>query len=118
MTPQETLLDAIEHIRVELERLEYLRSSNKLVEAQRLRQRTRSTWRRSSSWVTATASKTSRAICQSGRCAASLYDYLPADALLVIDESHVSVPQVARYKNDRSRKETLVEYGSAYRHTG
>ena len=42
----------------------------------------------------------------------TLYDYLPADALLVIDESHVSVPQVgAMYKGDRSRKETLVEYG-------
>src|SRR5690606_1354106 len=48
----------------------------------------------------------------SGEAPPTLYDYLPADALLVIDESHVSVPQVgAMYKGDRSRKETLVEYG-------
>ncbi|MGB8920510.1 MAG: excinuclease ABC subunit UvrB [Pseudomonas sp.] len=116
VTPRETLLDAIEHIKVELqERLEYLRSNNKLVEAQRLEQRTRFDLEMILELGYCNGIENySRYL--SGRPAGAapptLYDYLPADALLVIDESHVSVPQVgAMYKGDRSRKETLVEYG-------
>ncbi|CAH0200239.1 UvrABC system protein B [Pseudomonas koreensis] len=116
VTPRETLLDAIEGIKVELqERLEYLRSNNKLVEAQRLEQRTRFDLEMILELGYCNGIENySRYL--SGRPAGAapptLYDYLPADALLVIDESHVSVPQVgAMYKGDRSRKETLVEYG-------
>lgn len=116
VTPRETLLEAVEGIKAELQqRLEYLRSHDKLVEAQRLEQRTRfdlemilelgycngiENYSRYLSGRTP------------GEAPPTLYDYLPADALLVIDESHVTVPQVgAMYKGDRSRKETLVEYG-------
>src|SRR5690554_4655159 len=116
VTPRETLLDAVEKIKLELkDRLEYLRSQNKLVEAQRLEQRTRfdlemimelgycNGIENYSRYLSGRAS---------GEAPPTLYDYLPADALLVIDESHVGVPQVgAMYKGDRSRKETLVEYG-------
>ncbi|AVU76317.1 excinuclease ABC subunit UvrB [Pseudomonas rhizophila] len=116
VTPRETLLGAIEGIKVELqERLEYLRSNNKLVEAQRLEQRTRFDLEMILELGYCNGIENySRYL--SGRPAGAppptLYDYLPADALLVIDESHVSVPQVgAMYKGDRSRKETLVEYG-------
>ena len=116
VTPRETLLEAVEQIKVELQqRLEYLRGAGKLVEAQRLEQRTRfdiemilelgycngiENYSRYLSGRTP------------GEAPPTLYDYLPDNALLVIDESHVSVPQVgAMYKGDRSRKETLVEYG-------
>ncbi|MGI4836586.1 MAG: excinuclease ABC subunit UvrB [Janthinobacterium lividum] len=116
VTPRETLLDAVEGIKEELqERLEYLRTANKLVEAQRLEQRTRfdlemimelgycNGIENYSRYLSGRAS---------GAPPPTLFDYLPDDALLVIDESHVSVPQVgAMYKGDRSRKETLVEYG-------
>ncbi len=116
VTPRETLLDAIEKIKDELrERLDYLRSHNKLVEAQRLEQRTRFDLEMIMELGYCNGIENySRYL--SGRDAGepppTLFDYLPADALLVIDESHVSVPQVgAMYKGDRSRKETLVEYG-------
>ncbi len=116
VTPRETLLDAIEKIKDELrERLDYLRSQNKLVEAQRLEQRTRFDLEMNMELGHRNGIENySRYL--SGRDAGepppTLFDYLPADALLVIDESHVSVPQVgAMYKGDRSRKETLVEYG-------
>ncbi|OCX97156.1 MAG: excinuclease ABC subunit B [Pseudomonas sp. K35] len=116
VTPRETLLDAIEKIKDELrERLNYLRSQNKLVEAQRLEQRTRFDLEMIMELGYCNGIENySRYL--SGRDAGepppTLFDYLPADALLVIDESHVSVPQVgAMYKGDRSRKETLVEYG-------
>ncbi|PVZ16177.1 MULTISPECIES: excinuclease ABC subunit UvrB [unclassified Pseudomonas] len=116
VTPRETLLGAVENIKVELqERLEYLRGANKLVEAQRLEQRTRFDLEMMLELGYCNGIENySRYL--SGRPAGAppptLYDYLPADALLVIDESHVSVPQVgAMYKGDRSRKETLVEYG-------
>ncbi len=116
VTPRETLLGAIDGIKEELqERLEYLRSANKLVEAQRLEQRTRFDLEMILELGYCNGIENySRYL--SGRPAGAppptLYDYLPADALLVIDESHVSVPQVgAMYKGDRSRKETLVEYG-------
>ena len=116
VTPRDTLLGAIEGIKVELqERLDYLRNANKLVEAQRLEQRTRFDLEMILELGYCNGIENySRYL--SGRPAGAppptLYDYLPADALLVIDESHVSVPQVgAMYKGDRSRKETLVEYG-------
>ncbi|MCX7080046.1 MAG: excinuclease ABC subunit UvrB, partial [Pseudomonas sp.] len=116
VTPRETLLGAIEGIKVELqERLEYLRSNNKLVEAQRLEQRTRFDLEMILELGYCNGIENySRYLSgrESGEAPPTLFDYLPADALLVIDESHVSVPQVgAMYKGDRSRKETLVEYG-------
>jgi len=116
VTPRETLLEAVEHIKVELQqRLDYLRGANKLVEAQRLEQRTRFDLEMILELGYCNGIENySRYL--SGRPAGAppptLYDYLPDEALLVIDESHVSVPQVgAMYKGDRSRKETLVEYG-------
>ncbi|NBA94210.1 excinuclease ABC subunit UvrB [Pseudomonas sp. R5(2019)] len=116
VTPRETLMDAVEGIKVELQqRLEYLRNNNKLVEAQRLEQRTRFDLEMILELGYCNGIENySRYL--SGRPAGAppptLYDYLPPGALLVIDESHVSVPQVgAMYKGDRSRKETLVEYG-------
>ncbi|TLX59602.1 excinuclease ABC subunit B [Stutzerimonas nosocomialis] len=116
VTPRETLLDAVERIKEELkERLEYLRSNNKLVEAQRLEQRTRFDLEMIMELGYCNGIENySRYLSgrEPGQAPPTLYDYLPADALLVIDESHVSVPQVgAMYKGDRSRKETLVEYG-------
>ncbi|TDV67790.1 excinuclease ABC subunit UvrB [Pseudomonas sp. LP_7_YM] len=116
VTPRETLLDAMEGIKVELqERLEYLRGANKLVEAQRLEQRTRFDLEMILELGYCNGIENySRYLSgrPSGAPPPTLYDYLPDDALLVIDESHVSVPQVgAMYKGDRSRKETLVEYG-------
>ncbi len=116
VTPRETLLEAVEKIKVELkDRLDYLRSQNKLVEAQRLEQRTRFDLEMIMELGYCNGIENySRYLSgrESGEAPPTLYDYLPADALLVIDESHVSVPQVgAMYKGDRSRKETLVEYG-------
>ncbi|MGH8381222.1 excinuclease ABC subunit UvrB [Pseudomonas sp.] len=116
VTPRETLLEAVEGIKEELQqRLEYLHKANKLVEAQRLEQRTRFDLEMILELGYCNGIENySRYL--SGRPAGAppptLYDYLPADSLLVIDESHISVPQVgAMYKGDRSRKETLVEYG-------
>ncbi|MDW9404938.1 excinuclease ABC subunit UvrB [Pseudomonas soli] len=116
VTPRETLVEAVDGIKEELkQRLEYLHASNKLVEAQRLEQRTRFDLEMILELGYCNGIENySRYL--SGRPAGAppptLYDYLPDDALLVIDESHVSVPQVgAMYKGDRSRKETLVEYG-------
>ncbi|MHB0805241.1 excinuclease ABC subunit UvrB [Stutzerimonas nitrititolerans] len=116
VTPRETLLEAVEKIKIELkDRLDYLRSQNKLVEAQRLEQRTRFDLEMIMELGYCNGIENySRYLSgrESGEAPPTLYDYLPADALLVIDESHVSVPQVgAMYKGDRSRKETLVEYG-------
>lgn len=115
-TPREKLLEAIEFIKEELkERLEYLNQNNKLVEAQRLEQRTKFDLEMIMELGYCNGIENySRYL--SGRAAGeappTLYDYLPDNALLVIDESHVTVPQVgAMYKGDRSRKETLVEYG-------
>ncbi|QLF92692.1 excinuclease ABC subunit B [Pseudomonas sp. ABC1] len=116
VTPRETLLEAVEKIKLELaERLEYLRGSDKLVEAQRLEQRTRFDLEMILELGYCNGIENySRYLSgrDSGEAPPTLYDYLPDNALLVIDESHVSVPQVgAMYKGDRSRKETLVEYG-------
>jgi len=116
VTPKETVLNCIDSIKEELkERLEYLRSVNKLVEAQRLEERT---------------NYDIEMMCELGYCQGvenysrylsgrnpgesppCLFDYIPKNAIVFIDESHVSVPQIgAMYKGDRSRKETLVEYG-------
>ena len=116
VTPRETLLGAVEGIKEELqERLDFLRNANKLVEAQRLEQRTRFDLEMIMELGYCNGIENySRYLSgrSSGAPPPTLFDYLPADALLVIDESHVSVPQVgAMYKGDRSRKETLVEYG-------
>ena len=116
VTPRQTLLDAIEQIKDELrERLEHLYTANKLVEAQRLEQRTRFDIEMIMELGYCSGIENySRYL--SGRNAGgappTLFDYLPGNALLVIDESHVTIPQLgAMYKGDRSRKETLVNYG-------
>lgn len=116
VTPRSTVLDAVERIKVELqERLEYLRDNNKLVEAQRLEQRTRYDLEMMQELGYCNGIENySRYLSgrEPGAPPPTLFDYLPPDALLVVDESHVTVPQVgAMYKGDRSRKETLVEYG-------
>jgi len=116
VTPREKILDAVDHIQEELgERLQQLRSVDKLVEAQRLQERVRydTEMMRELGYCTGIENY-SRYL--SGRAPGepppTLFDYLPDNALMVIDESHVSVPQLgAMYKGDRSRKETLVEYG-------
>ncbi|HHJ13807.1 MAG TPA: excinuclease ABC subunit UvrB [Gammaproteobacteria bacterium] len=116
VTPRQTLLDAIEQIRQELaERLEQLRAADKLVEAQRLEQRTCFDIEMMLELgYCAGIENYSRYL--SGRAPGepppTLLDYLPPDALVVVDESHVTIPQLGgMYKGDRSRKETLVEYG-------
>lgn len=116
VTPRDRVVNAIEKIRSELkERLEQLRSLNKLVEAQRLEQRTRydiemlQELGHCKGIENYSRLLTGRA---PGEPPPTLYDYLPENALMVIDESHVTVPQIgAMYKGDRSRKENLVEYG-------
>tara|TARA_R110000782_G_scaffold166829_10_gene258800 strand:- start:885 stop:2906 length:2022 start_codon:yes stop_codon:yes gene_type:complete len=116
VTQRQVLLDAVESIKVELkERLEQLESLNKLVEYQRLEQRTRFDIEMINEIGYCSGIENySRYL--SGRDAGqpppTLLDYLPKDALLIIDESHVTVPQLgAMYKGDRARKENLVEYG-------
>jgi excinuclease ABC subunit B len=116
VTPRHTLLDMVDAVKIELrQRLDELHKANKLVEAQRLEQRT----------VYDIEMIMELGYCSgienysrylSGRTPGepppTLFDYLPSNALLIIDESHVTVPQLgAMYKGDRSRKETLVEYG-------
>ncbi|MBE0436980.1 MAG: excinuclease ABC subunit UvrB, partial [Methylomicrobium sp.] len=116
VTPRDQLLAAVDAIKIELkERLEHLYSLNKLVEAQRLEQRTLFDL---------------EMILEVGYCSGienysrylsgrgpgepppTMFDYLPDNALVIVDESHVTIPQIgAMYKGDRSRKETLVEYG-------
>ncbi|MAX31739.1 Excinuclease ABC subunit B [Onishia taeanensis] len=116
VTPRDTILEAAERIKEEMtERLDFLRKHDKLVEAQRLEQRTLYDIEMMHELGYCNGIENySRYL--SGRAPGepppTFFDYLPADALLVIDESHVSVPQVGgMYKGDRSRKETLVEYG-------
>ncbi|HKQ81345.1 MAG TPA: excinuclease ABC subunit UvrB [Steroidobacteraceae bacterium] len=116
VTPKERLIRAVDQIREELhERLEQLRSSGKLVEAQRLEQRTRFDLEMMKELGYCNGIENySRYL--SGRNAGEpppcLFDYLPENALLVVDESHQTIPQLgAMYRGDRSRKETLVEYG-------
>lgn len=116
VTPRETVLGAIENIKQELtDRLKQLRDNNRLVEAQRLEERTRydiemmlelgycNGIENYSRYLSGRAP---------GEAPPTLFDYIPPNALLVVDESHVTIPQIgAMYKGDRSRKETLVEYG-------
>ncbi|MCV2885618.1 excinuclease ABC subunit UvrB [Aestuariibacter sp. AA17] len=116
VTPREKILDAVERIKEELkERKEQLKSVNKLIEEQRISQRTQfdvemmlelgycSGIENYSRYLSGRAP---------GEPPPTLLDYFPADGLLFIDESHVTVSQIgAMYKGDRSRKETLVEYG-------
>jgi excinuclease ABC subunit B len=116
VTPRENLLKAVDAIKEELrERLQELNEQNKLVEAQRLEQRTRFDIEMLLELGYCNGIENySRHL--SGRSAGeappTLFDYLPDDAVLVIDESHVMVPQIgAMYKGDRSRKQTLVDYG-------
>jgi len=115
-TPREVILNAVEQIKVELkERLNWLRDNDKLVEAQRLEQRT----------IFDLEMMVEVGYCSGienysrylsgrgpGEPPPTLFDYLPKDALIVIDESHVTVPQLGgMYRGDRSRKENLVDYG-------
>jgi excinuclease ABC subunit B len=115
-TPRETIVQAVESIKPELrERLAWLRDNQKLVEAQRLEQRT----------LFDLEMMLEVGYCQGienysrylsgrgpGEPPPTLYDYLPADAIVVIDESHVTIPQLGgMYRGDRSRKENLVNYG-------
>jgi excinuclease ABC subunit B len=116
VTPRETLLAAVEDIKVELrERLLQLRAADKLLEAQRLEQRTRFDLEMIVELgYCAGIENYSRHLSRraAGQAPPTLFDYLPADSLLVVDESHVTIPQLGgMYKGDRSRKETLVEYG-------
>src|SRR5690554_518736 len=116
VTPRETVLAAIEKIKTELEeRLTELRERDKLVEAQRLEQRTRFDIEMLNELGYCNGIENySRLFSgrQPGEPPPTLFDYLPDDALLILDESHVTVPQIgAMYKGDRSRKETLVNYG-------
>jgi excinuclease ABC subunit B len=116
VTPKETVLNCIDSIKDELkERLEYLRSINKLVEAQRLEERTNYDieMMRELGYCQGVENY-SRYLSgrNPGESPPCLFDYIPKNAIVFIDESHVSVPQIgAMYKGDRSRKETLVEYG-------
>ena len=116
VTPREKLLKMIDLIKDEAKlRLAHLRDNNRLVEAQRLEQRINfdiemilelgycSGIENYSRYLSGR---------EKGQSPPTLFDYLPDDALLIVDESHVTVPQIgAMYKGDRSRKETLVEYG-------
>ncbi|MEN1939840.1 excinuclease ABC subunit UvrB [Luteimonas sp. MJ174] len=113
---RESVLNAIETIKVELkERLEYLYANNKLVEAQRLEQRTRFDIEMMAEVGFCNGIENySRHMTrrEPGAPPPTLFDYLPPDALLVVDESHVTVPQIGgMYRGDRARKETLVEFG-------
>ena len=116
VTPRQRIVDAIDDIKEELrERLEQLRNNDKLVEAQRLEQRVKYDIEMMQELgYTNGIENYSRYLSgrPSGAPPPTLFDYLPNDALLVLDESHVTVPQIGgMYRGDRSRKETLVEYG-------
>lgn len=116
VTPRERILEAIEQIKSELQvRRQYLLDNNKLLEEQRISQRTQFDIEMMNELGFCSGIENySRYL--SGRAEGepppTLFDYLPHDGLLIIDESHVTVPQIgAMFKGDRSRKETLVEFG-------
>ncbi len=116
VTSRDTLLSATEQIKTELkEHLHVLQENNKLVEVQRLQQRTQFDLEMMVQLGYCTGIENySRYLSgrQAGDPPPTLFDYLPADALLIVDESHVTLPQLgAMYKGDRARKETLVAYG-------
>lgn len=116
VTPREKILDAVEEIKVELkDRKKHLLDNNKLVEEQRVSQRTQFDIEMMVELGYCSGIENySRYLSgrEQGAAPPTLFDYFPADGLLFIDESHVTVSQIgAMYKGDRSRKETLVEYG-------
>jgi excinuclease ABC subunit B len=116
VTPRATVLRAIEKIKTELrERLDFYSKEQKLVELQRIEQRTRFDLEMLDQLGFCKGIENySRHLSgrQPGEPPPTLYDYLPADALMFVDESHVAIPQAgAMYKGDRSRKENLVNYG-------
>ena len=116
VTPKDNLERAIGTIREELkERLGFFRAHDKLLEAQRIEQRTRYDLEMMQQLgYTNGIENYSRHLSgrPAGEAPPTLFDYVPDDALLIIDESHVTVPQIgAMYKGDRSRKENLVNYG-------
>ena len=116
VTPKETVLGCLKAVREELkERLIFLKNNNKLVEAQRLQERTTYDLEMMQELGYCQGIEnysrylSGRGIGEPPPC---LFDYLPKNAIVFMDESHVSVPQIGgMYKGDRSRKETLVEYG-------
>lgn len=116
VTPRVRVLEACEHIKAELrERLAFLREHDKLVEAQRLEQRTLFDLEMMQELGYCNGIENySRYLsgAKAGEAPPTLINYLPPNALMILDESHVLVPQLgAMYKGDRSRKQTLVEYG-------
>ncbi|ANH11548.1 TPA: excinuclease ABC subunit UvrB [Legionella pneumophila] len=116
VTPRERILETVEKIKVELqERLAELNAQNKLVEAQRLEQRTCFDIEMMLELGYCSGIENySRYLSnrEAGEAPPTLFDYLPPEALLIIDESHVTVPQIGgMYRGDRARKETLVNYG-------
>ncbi|MCX7162094.1 MAG: excinuclease ABC subunit UvrB [Rhodocyclales bacterium] len=116
VTPRATVLTAIEAIKEELrQRIEFFQANHKLVECQRIEQRTRFDLEMMDQLGFCKGIENySRHLSgrQPGEPPPTLYDYLPADAIMFVDESHVTVPQVGgMYKGDRSRKENLVDYG-------
>jgi excinuclease ABC subunit B len=116
VTPRETTLRAVEAIKAELRtRIEFFQTAGRLVEAQRIEQRTRFDLEMLAELGFCKGIENySRHLSgrQAGEPPPTLIDYLPQDALMIIDESHVTIPQLGgMYKGDRSRKENLVEYG-------
>ncbi len=116
VTPREKILDAIEGIKTELdERLQYYKEENLLVELQRLDQRTRYDIEMMQELGYCSGIENySRYLSgrEAGAPPPTLFDYIPKDALVFVDESHVTIPQIGgMYRGDRSRKETLVQFG-------
>src|ERR1700704_945128 len=116
VTPRETTLRAVEKIKAELrERIDFFQKAGRLVEAQRIEQRTRFDLEMLAELGFCKGIENySRHLSgrQAGEPPPTLIDYLPSDALMIVDESHVTIPQLGgMYKGDRSRKENLVEYG-------
>ena len=116
VTPRATVLKAIEAIKAELrDRMEFYKQENKLVELQRIEQRTRFDLEMLDQLGFCKGIENySRHLSgrQPGEPPPTLYDYLPSDAIMFVDESHIAIPQVgSMYKGDRARKENLVNYG-------
>ena len=116
VTPRDKILAAVDKIKIELkERSQYLKDNNRLVEEQRISQRTQFDIEMMTELGYCSGIENySRYLSgrEQGEAPPTLFDYLPDDGLLIIDESHVTVPQIgAMYKGDRSRKENLVQYG-------
>ncbi len=116
VTPRQVVLDAVEAIKAELaERLPQLESAGKLLEAQRIKQRTQFDIEMMLELGYCQGIENySRHLTgrQPGEAPPTLFDYLPRDAILIADESHVTIPQIGgMYRGDRARKETLVEFG-------